>query len=81
MTTRSQISPETYDYLRYSLNFEPAEINKNKQTIIEGDAAIPDFVGFLSSLVGRSRTAGNRIGYVVQAIKNKTAEVLKENKK
>ena len=81
VTTRSQISPETYDYLRYSLNFEPAEINKNKQTIIEGDATIPDFVGFLSSLVGRSRTAGNRIGYVVQAIKNKTAEVLKEKKK
>ena len=81
VTTRTQISPEAYDYLRYSLNFEPAEINKNKQTIIEGDATIPDFVGFLSSLIGRSRTAGNRIGYVIQAIKNKTAEVLKEKGK
>lgn len=69
-----QISREAYDYFRYSFEFKVAEISKNKKTIIEGEKKIPDFIGFLSSLVGPSRTANNRIGYVINAIKKKTAE-------
>lgn len=74
LTARAQISKEVLDYLRYSFEFKAAEINKNKKTIIEGEQKIPDFIGFLSSLVGPSRTAKNRIGYVINAIKRKTAE-------
>ena len=74
LTARAQISREALDYLRYSFEFKAAEINKNKKTIIEGEQKIPDFIGFLSSLVGPSRTAKNRIGYVINAIKKKTAE-------
>lgn len=74
LTARAQISREALDYLRYSFEFKAAEINKNKKTIIEGELKIPDFIGFLSSLVGPSRTAKNRIGYVINAIKKKTAE-------
>lgn len=74
LTARAQISKEALDYLRYSFEFKAAEINKNKKTIIEGEQKIPDFIGFLSSLVGPSRTAKNRIGYVINAIKKKTAE-------
>lgn len=69
-----QISQEAYSYLRYSFEFKAEEISKNKKTIIEGEKKIPDFIGFLSSLVGPSRTAKNRIGYVINAIKKKTAE-------
>lgn len=75
LTARAQISREALDYLRYSFEFKAAEINKNKKTIIEGEQKIPDFIGFLSSLVGSSRTAKNRIGYVINAIKKKTAEI------
>ena len=74
LTASAQISREAYDYFRYSFEFKTAEISKNKKTIIEGEQKIPDFIGFLSSLVGPSRTAKNRIGYVINAIKKKTEE-------
>jgi hypothetical protein len=74
LSVHTQISRETYDYFRYSFEFSAAEIGKNKKTIIDGEQHIPDFMGFLSSLVGPSRTAKNRIGYTVNAIKKKTAE-------
>ena len=74
VSASTQISREAYDYFRYSFEFKTAEISKNKKTIIEGEKKIPDFIGFLSSLVGPSRTAKNRIGYVINAIKKKTAE-------
>ena len=74
LSASTQISREAYDYFRYSFEFQAAEISKNKKTIIEGEKKIPDFIGFLSSLVGPSRTAKNRIGYVINAIKKKTAE-------
>lgn len=74
LSASAQISREAYDYFRYSFEFQAAEISKNKKTIIEGEQKIPDFVGFLSSLVGPSRTAKNRIGYVINAIKKKTTE-------
>lgn len=74
LSVSAQISREAYDYFRYSFEFQAAEISKNKKTIIEGEKKIPDFIGFLSSLVGPSRTAKNRIGYVINAIKKKTAE-------
>lgn len=74
LTASAQISQQAYDYFRYSFEFSVAEINKNKKTIIEGEQNIPDFIGFLASLVGPSRTAKNRIGYVVNAIKKQTAE-------
>lgn len=74
LSASTQISREAYDYFRYSFEFRADEISKNKKTIIEGEKKIPDFIGFLSSLVGPSRTAKNRIGYVINAIKKKTAE-------
>ena len=74
VSASAQISRKAYDYFRYSFELKAAEISKNKNTIIEGEKKIPDFIGFLSSLVGPSRTANNRIGYVINAIKKKTAE-------
>jgi hypothetical protein len=74
LSASAQISREAYDYFRYSFEFKAEEISKNKKTIIEGEKKIPDFIDFLSSLVGLSRTAKNRIGYVINAIKKKTAE-------
>ena len=74
VSASAQISREAYDYFRYSFEFKADEISKNKKTIIEGEKKIPDFIGFLSSLVGPSRTAGNRIGYIINAIKKKTEE-------
>ena len=75
VSASAQISREAYDYFRYSFEFKADEISKNKKTIIDGEKKIPDFIGFLSSLVGPSRTANNRIGYVINAIKKKTAEL------
>lgn len=74
VSASAQISREAYDYFRYSFEFKADEISKNKKTIIEGEQKIPDFIGFLSSLVGPSRAAKNRIGYVINAIKKKTTE-------
>lgn len=74
LSASAQISAQVYDYLRYSFELKVAEINKNKKTIIEGEQRIPDFIGFLSSLVGPSRIASNRIGYLINAIKKKTKE-------
>lgn len=75
VSASAQISREAYDYFRFSFEFKTDEISKNKKTIIEGEKKIPDFIGFLSSLVGPSKTANNRIGYVINAIKKKTAEI------
>lgn len=58
VSASAQISREAYDYFHYSFEFQVAEINKNKKTIIEGEQRIPDFIGFLSSLVGPSRKIG-----------------------
>lgn len=74
VTASGQISREAYDYFRYSFEFKAEEINKNKKTLIEGEKIIPDFIEFLASLVGPSRQAKNRIGYVINAVKKKTAE-------
>ena len=74
VSASAQISREAYDYFRYSFEFKADEISKNKKTIIEGEKKITDFIGFLSSLVGPSRTANNRIGYVINAIKKRTLE-------
>ena len=74
LTASAQISQIAYDYFRYSFEFSIAEISKNKATFIEGEKVIPDFVGFLASLVGPSRKAKNRVGYVVNAIKKQVAE-------
>jgi hypothetical protein len=73
VSANAQISSKAYEYFRYSFEFKAAEINKNKKTIIEGEKKIPDFIGFLAFLVGPSRTAKNRIGYVINNIK-KNAE-------
>lgn len=74
VTARLQISSEIYDFLRYSFEFNAAEINKNKKTIIDGEQRIPDFLGFLASLLGPSRRAKNSKGYVINAIKQKIQE-------
>lgn len=74
VTARLQISSEIYDFLRYSFEFKVAEINKNKKTIIDGEQRIPDFLGFLASLLGPSRRAKNPRGYVINAIKQKIQE-------
>ena len=74
LSASAQISREAYDYFRYSFEFKAEEISKNKKTIIDGEQKIPDFIGFLSSLVGPSRIAKNRIGYVINAIKKKIKE-------
>ena len=39
-----------------------------------GEKKILDFIGFPSSLGDPSKTANNRIGYVINATKNKTEE-------
>ena len=75
LTARAQISKEALDYLRYSFEFKAAEINKNKKQSSRESRKYLIFIGFLSSLVGPSRTAKNRIGYVINAIKKKTAEI------
>ena len=74
LTASAQISQEAYSNLRYSFEFKAEEISKEKKTIIEGEQKITGIIGFLSFLVGPSRTAKNRIGYVINAIKKKTAE-------
>lgn len=80
VSASAQISREAYDYFRYSFEFQAAEISKNKKTIIEGEKKIPDFIGFISSLVGPSRTAKNRIGYVINAIKKNFRKLITKRK-
>ena len=70
---KSVEKPTTTSAIRLSSNAQ-TKYSKNKKTIIEGEKNIPDFIGFLSSLVGPSRMAKNRIGYVINAIKKKTME-------
>lgn len=66
---------EVFDYLKYSLGFDVKAINSNKEALCEGSRVIPDFIGFLAGLHGGVREAKNPIGYVVNAVKKKTAEI------
>ena len=75
VTARLQLDPRVYDYLKYTWEFRSEEINKNKSTLIDGQAMIPDFVGFLAELVGGARTANNPKGYVIGSIKRKIEEI------
>lgn len=75
LTASAQISQEAYDYLRFSYGFRVTDINKNKKAIIEGELTIDDFIGFLGSLHAGARTAEKPIGYIIAAIKKKTAEI------
>lgn len=76
VTARLQLHKETYDYLRYNLNFSVEEINRNKQTLITAEEKIPQFVDFLASLIGPSRLAENPKGYIIGACKKKATEAV-----
>lgn len=65
---------QAYEYLRYNLEFEVDEINKNKKTFIEAEEKIPDFVGFLASLAGPSKLADKPKAYIVGACRRKAKE-------
>ena len=69
------LGDEVYNYLRSSMGFEIAEINKNKVTFIAGQSTIPDFIAFLAELKTGMRHADNPKGYVINAIKKQTAEI------
>lgn len=74
ITARLQLSPQAYEYLRYNLDFEVDEINKNKKTFIEAEEKIPDFVGFLASLAVPSKLADKPKAYIVGACRKKAKE-------
>lgn len=75
VTARLQLDSQTYDYLKYSFEFKPEEINKNKKVFLLGQNRIPDFVGFLAELKIGARFADNPKGYVINAIKIKLKEL------
>lgn len=70
-----QLDDNIYENLHHSFGFQSQDINKNKSTLIDGQALIPDFVGFLAELVGGARTAKNPKGYVIGTIKRKIEEI------
>lgn len=66
---------EIWNYLLHNLNFTTDEVNKNKETFIKGQQTIPGFLDFLSDLRGNARTARNPKGYIISAIRKKTADL------
>lgn len=77
VTARLQTDGQVYDYLRYTFNFTVQELNRNKKTIVEAQNRIPNFVDFLAGLREQEgfRTAKNKKGYIIKAIKTKLAEL------
>ena len=68
---------DIYEILRYQLDFDVRAVTVNKKTISEGREKIPDFCGFLSSLVDSKhrKEATNPIGYVIGSIKQKIKDI------
>ena len=66
-----------YTILRYNLDFDVRAMTVNKKTIAEGKEVIPDFIGFLTSLVDskKRKESSNPIGYVIGAIKRKINDI------
>lgn len=75
VSAKAILDNEIWNYLLHSLNFTNEEVNKNKQTFIEGQRTIPDFLVFLADLRGNARTARNPKGYIINAVRKKTAEL------
>ena len=75
VTARLQLENNVYDYLKFSFDFKSDEVNKNKNTLIEGQNRIPNFMGFLGELKKGARLAENPKGYVIGAIKRKLKEI------
>ena len=75
LSTRSQIESNVYDYLIHTYRFEPIEITRNKQIIIEAQEQIKELVSFLAKVWESARTRNNPKGYVIGAIKNKLSEL------
>lgn len=63
-----------YDYLKRQLGFAPEEINRHKALFIEAQEVKPDFLLDLANLKGKSRTADNPKGYIINAIKSMVRE-------
>ena len=83
LTSKNLLGGEIYDTLRYTLGFDYKGISRNKDTIEQGKDVILDFVGFLKSLKDNKgyKTAENKQGYVIKAIRNKTKEILEGNER
>ena len=69
------IETEIYHYMTEQMEFTREEMNRNKQTIVDAQKVVPDLLGELAILKGKSRTAHNPKGYIIAAIKKKTAEI------
>lgn len=68
------IRKDVYDYLRYNMNFDSREINANKKLFEDAMRVIPDILGALSLLKGKSREAKNPKGYIINALKGKVSD-------
>ena len=75
------IDTHVNEYLKQQLGFAAEEINRHKALFIEAQEVLPDLLGELAYLKGKSRMAGNPKGYVINAIKGMVSDAKKEGKK
>lgn len=74
ISTSFMIDSHINDCLKWQLGFTSDEINRHKALFFEAQKVRPDLLYDLSILKGKSRTADNPKGYIINAIKSMVKE-------
>lgn len=75
------LSPDLYKYLTTNLGWSKASVNANKQLLVKAQKTLPDLLSDLSYFNSKGRNAGNQVGYVINALKNKIEQYEKDNER
>ena len=65
------LNRQVLGYLKLSLGFSDKEIKNNRAVFIAAQFELPDILGELAILKGKSRDKGNPKGYIINALKGK----------
>ena len=65
------LSSEVRSYLKNSIGYSDKEIKNNLDLFISAQSLLPDLLGELAILKGKSREKKNPKGYIINAIKGK----------
>jgi hypothetical protein len=65
------LTPQVVDYLKTSIGFTTTEIKSHRETLKAAQALLPDFLGLLAELKGKSREKENYKGWIIGSIKGK----------
>ena len=74
------LTPQVVDYMKTSIGFTTTEIKSHRETLKAAQALLPDFLGLLAELKGKSREKENYKGWIIGSIKGKLNDLKTKGK-